>query len=392
MLVAICSGDEPPSVSRLRLRGERYLQAVKKMGLLVDWIHIGSKLALHRLNRTNCDVVHIHNVHGSWMSLKALSALCHRVPTVWTLHDEWALTGGLCYDLSHVGGKYGQEIRRMPGTDMCFPDSTAAQRFKRHLRDLLPQPSLVVCPSAYMEGLMHQSGKFPGVPCARVPYGLGFKDLPATALPRREARELMGFQPDDRVVLLLAAHLNSCFKGQSLAIDALKSLPADEFKVLVIGRGGEKIAGSIPQQVVAKGFLNDDKMIAAAYRAADVTLVPSVADNFPYVALESMACATPLVAFRIGGLTEMVGPNERGLLATPFEVSEFAGNIKSLLDSAEVRERMGNAGRRWVAENCGMAQWSERHRQLYQTAIEAFSARNSSMSMRSPAPTTKVVQ
>jgi glycosyltransferase involved in cell wall biosynthesis len=385
MLVAIRQEGDPASVSQMRLPGERWLQVVRTLYWPVDWIQIGSKLALHRVNPTNFDLVHFHNIHGYWMSLGAIQKLCRRMPSVWTLHDEWAPTGGLSYDLSHVQGKYAQEIRSTPGTEMYFPDSPRSQRCRTFIDRRLPRPSLIICPSGYMQRLVRESGRFPETECVRVPYGLRFKELPDVHKPRSEARRELGVGTDRPVVLLVAAHLHTFYKGISLAIDALQLLSRTGFKVLIIGRGGEEIARRIPQQVVATGFLTDDRMIAAAYRAADVTLVPSLADNFPYVALESMACATPVVAFRIGGLAEMIGDNERGLAASPFDIPQFAGNIKQLLDSPELRQRLGNSGKQWVDQNCDMAQWTQKHLALYQQALNNFAARGLDVPSRSQA-------
>lgn len=372
MLVCARSPLDPPSVMQGRLPGERALHIFRKLFGPIDWIHIGSRLALRRIRRGNFDVVHMHNLHGHWISLKGLKALCRQMPSLWTLHDEWATTGGMSYDLSRVGGKYEQDIRNYPGTDLHFPDSAKSQQYRRYLDPRLPQPAILICPSTYMQGLVAKSGRFPGVQCEHVPYGLRFKDLPDVRISRQEARQQFGFEPSDKIVLLAAAHMRAGFKGIPIAVDALRELPADACKVLIMGRGGEEIAQSLPQKAVATGFIKDDARVAAVYRAADVTLVPSVADNFPYVALESMACATPLLAFRVGGLTEMVGNNERGLLARPFDVSEYATNIKSLLQSPERRELLGANGRNWVDQNCDMQKWTQKHIDLYHAAIERF--------------------
>jgi glycogen synthase len=52
--------------------------------------------------------------------------------------------------------------------------------------------------------------------------------------------------------------------------------------------------------------------------------MPSLGENFPYVALESLACGTPVASFRVGGLVEILGVDERGVFARPFDADDLA--------------------------------------------------------------------
>jgi glycosyltransferase involved in cell wall biosynthesis len=188
------------------------------------------------------------------------------------------------------------------------------------------------------------------------------------------------------VVLLVAANFSSPFKGTQLGIEALKRLGGmtgggggggGDVTVLIAGarEEGADWAG-VPRPVFA-GFIGDEGRLAQAYRAADVTLMPSVADNFPYVALESLACGTPLATFRIGGLTEIVGADEadggrRGLAASPFDTGELAGNIAAILGDADRRRALGDAGRRWVKENCSMDAFVAANLAVYREAVDRW--------------------
>jgi glycosyltransferase involved in cell wall biosynthesis len=108
-------------------------------------------------------------------------------------------------------------------------------------------------------------------------------------------------------------------------------------------------ASSIPGvDARALGVLSEDEL-AYAYSAADVFLLPSLADNLPNTAIESSACGTPVVGFGVGGVPEIVRDGETGRVVEPGDGAAFADAVRALLDDEELRARLG-AGARAHAE------------------------------------------
>jgi glycosyltransferase involved in cell wall biosynthesis len=64
-------------------------------------------------------------------------------------------------------------------------------------------------------------------------------------------------------------------------------------------------------------------MKAIAYSAADLFLFPTRADNLPLVLQESMACGTPMISFKVGGVPDLVRPGITGYLANPEDIKDF---------------------------------------------------------------------
>lgn len=341
----------PAGVKSLRLPGEKYLKVVERLTGPADWRHLGSSGVLGRLSRRDCSLVHLHNLHGGWLSLRAAQRVAGRIPVVWTLHDEWALTGGTAYDLSRVFPDHNLDPR-LPSGCAAFLPGEHDRAYRRVVERWLPIPAAFISPSHYLMNLLAAHPRLSGVPRFLIPYGLGMLDSPQIDLPRELARARFEIGPEERVILLVAAHFSSPFKGIPLAVDALRQLAPRPIRVLVVGNGSEAIARQVPQAVKAVGFVDDPAVLASAYRAADVTLIPSIADNFPYVALESMACGTPLAAFRVGGLVEMIGDNERGLMADCFNTELLADNLRRLVEDRALARMMGAAGAAWVRERC----------------------------------------
>jgi len=113
----------------------------------------------------------------------------------------------------------------------------------------------------------------------------------------------------------------------------------------------------------------DDSTLARAYRAADVTLLPSLGENLPYVALESLACGTPLICFAIGGMPEIIGQNERGILCRSIDALEMVSHLEYLLSHPEIREKMSCEGVQWVRDNCEMTDYLQKITAVYRRVL-----------------------
>jgi D-inositol-3-phosphate glycosyltransferase len=87
------------------------------------------------------------------------------------------------------------------------------------------------------------------------------------------------------------------------------------------------------------------------YVAADVTVLPSYYESFGMVALEAMACGSPVVASRVGGLQTTVRDGVTGLLVTEGDPCALAGTITRVLGDDGLRWRLGREGQRWAAQH-----------------------------------------
>ncbi len=100
------------------------------------------------------------------------------------------------------------------------------------------------------------------------------------------------------------------------------------------------------------------------YNAADVCVVPSYYESFGLTALESMACGTPVVASRVGGLPNVVQHGRTGYLQSWRCPEAFANSLEIIVSSPSLRESMGRAARR-KAEDMGWGQVAATISQVY---------------------------
>ncbi len=93
------------------------------------------------------------------------------------------------------------------------------------------------------------------------------------------------------------------------------------------------------------GRLNDEGL-RLHYSAADVMVVPSRQDNLPQTAVEPITCGTPVVAFDIGGLPDIIEDRHTGRLVQPFVPEALAEGIAWCIENDERHKRLSNAARR----------------------------------------------
>lgn len=172
---------------------------------------------------------------------------------------------------------------------------------------------------------------------------------------KEEARRKLALHDDDRI-LLFVGRLEP-LKGVDILLGAAAQLESEtDCFVLVIGgdssaKGGEMahlrhLASElgISERVNFLGAVDHEKL-PLFYSAADVCVVPSFYESFGLVALEAMACGTPVVASRVGGLTATVRDGETGYLI-PWRCPEpFAERLELLLGNEELRRAFGEQAR-----------------------------------------------
>ena len=107
------------------------------------------------------------------------------------------------------------------------------------------------------------------------------------------------------------------------------------------------------------------------YNSADVYVLPSSRENFPFTLLESMACGVPPVVSKIGGLPEIVDNNINGIIVNPGSVKDIASSVTYLLDNPDIREKMGKEARKTVEEKFSWHKTALRTASAYKLMIDA---------------------
>ncbi len=115
------------------------------------------------------------------------------------------------------------------------------------------------------------------------------------------------------------------------------------------------------------GYLHDPISLKLTYSAADVFVFPSKSENLPNVIMESMACSTPVVAFDVGGISDMVEHKINGYLAKPFDVNDLCSGIDYILKNKD--KGLGINARSKIIENYSYDKIAKQYIELYRKLL-----------------------
>jgi D-inositol-3-phosphate glycosyltransferase len=184
---------------------------------------------------------------------------------------------------------------------------------------------------------------------------------------RSEARGVIGI--NGRKTVIFVGRLEP-IKGLDTLLKAISLLKRMKMKEggrqnppLLLIVGGEKDNGHskasthwISRQARSLGIEEDVVLVGPRpqehlswfYAASDLCVLPSRYESFGMVALEAMACGTPVVASRVGGLSYTVRDGDTGVLVTEGDPAILAESIGMLLEEEQLREEMGRRAVRWA--------------------------------------------
>jgi D-inositol-3-phosphate glycosyltransferase len=176
-------------------------------------------------------------------------------------------------------------------------------------------------------------------------------------MDRRQAREALSL--DGNPTLLFVGRLDP-LKGLDVLLHIIAALEDSTVRLLVVGGDpatgaeGRRLAAlaetlGLAAQVRFEGVVPQENL-PLYYNAADALVMPSYYESFGLAALESMACGTPVVAARVGGLASLVRDWDTGCLVAGHCPDSFAQRLEVILRHPDLRDSMGQAARRYAEE------------------------------------------
>jgi glycosyltransferase involved in cell wall biosynthesis len=200
--------------------------------------------------------------------------------------------------------------------------------------------------------------------------GIDF-DRVRAATPEARTRLRAEFAVEGGHLLLIAARLHP-EKGYEYLFRALPRIRKNvkgPLRLLVAGSGPFEAA--YRQQVAALGceeivhFLGFRNDVSDLMTAADLVLLPSVAEAFGLAAAEALYLGVPVVATRVGGIPEIVSDGIDGVLVPPADSGALADAIVELLSDEPRRLKLAGAGRAKVGERFRFEDMVRRYEELY---------------------------
>lgn len=307
---------------------------------------VGLNNAVNQINGMNPDVVHLHWISNAVIKIEDLARI--KAPIVWTLHDNWAFTGG-CHIMWECE-KFKKKCGYCPRLGSRNDKDLSRIIFNRKKRTYSKIPNMVVVGlSNWITNCTKESSLLKNHEVVNIPNPIDtniFKPLDT-----KHARSLWNLPTDKKLVLFGAISATSDInKGFKELIKSLDLLDDENIEFVIFGSSEPKEKPAFKFKTHYLGQLHDEVSLVSLYSAVDLMVVPSLQETLPQTASEAMACGTPVVAFGHTGLLDIVEHKKTGYLAKPFLEKDLSEGIKWVLNSSNYHNLSSNAREKIVQE------------------------------------------
>lgn len=316
----------------------------------------------------NPDIVHLHWIALGFVKIETLAKI--NKPIVWTLHDMWAFSGGCHYD--EECGRYINNCGRCPLLNSNKKEDLSYKIWKRKKKAWKNLDLTIVTVSSWLGECAKKSSLFHKTRVEVIPNGIDLNRF--KPIDKNVARDVLHLPKDKKLILFGAlGALSDKRKGFSLLKKALKELSSKENKnieIVIFGSLKPKSEENLGFKTHYLGRFYDEISLALVYSAADVMIVPSMQEAFGQTASESLACGTPVVAFGITGLLDIVDHQKNGYLAKPFDAADLAYGIKWVLGDKSRWKNLSESARAKVVNEFDIVKVAKRYEDLYKDIIK----------------------
>jgi glycosyltransferase involved in cell wall biosynthesis len=268
------------------------------------------------------DIVQLHWIAGQSFRLASLRNV--RVPVVWRLSDMWPFCG-----LEHLQPDAGRYVAPLDADAQPWSNLSEYVRRSKQATYRKIQRLTLVSPSRWLAAETKTSVLLGDRPIELIPTSCETDQF--SPKDKASCRRALELETQGPIILIGASSMGTRWKGQDLFVEAMAQVGRNggvPVHVVTFGRdpfGAELLDGLV--KVTHVGPVRDRRLMAMLYSAADVFVAPSRMENLSNAVLESLSCGTPVVAFDIGGMPDMIDHKVNGFLASPFDTGELAEGI-----------------------------------------------------------------
>lgn len=322
----------------------KILKKIERLTSLQSMLYTNGSRLIQMPAFQEADLIHLHIIHSGYFSISDLRSISNLKPTVWTLHDPWALTGHCIHPMDCERWKTG--CGKCPDLKTQIPLLFDTTRFLfNYKKNVYKKSKLeIIVASKWMKDMVEQSPMFENANIHRIPFGLDLKFY--SPFYKDSARKRLNISEDYIVISFRA--VNNEYKGLKHILEALELLDTDQ-KICIIASNGhqQKISKHLSNRfwVIEFDWINDEELMRDIMAASDIFLMPSIAEAFGLMAVEALACGKPIIVFEGTALPEVTFAPDVGIAVPKRNTGALHRAIKQLVDNRTERENRGKQGR-----------------------------------------------
>lgn len=335
-----------------------------------------SRRYIQRFIRKNkIDVIHLNNPHDNFLGIRDIADLAKMRPMIWTLHDFWAMTGHCTYP-------HGCDDRWKNGclTCSCLGNYPAIRKDVAHKlfeakKDAFRSHNITfTVPSGWMLE-QFQASHLKDQRCVCIYNSLDTKIW--KVLDKKEVRVKYQLDSSKKVIGFIAADPEKKLKGMDYLLKALEHIPDPENYLLLIAGKESNVLGRLSDRgfsVLHLGYLHSQTELNEFYAMADILVNPSVYETFGLTNIEAMACGTPVVAFPVCTMPELID-DSCGWIVSKISSEELSEGIRQAFLDIRVLAEKGRNSRKRIAHLFSEEKMLDQFEALYKEAAASHSGK-----------------
>lgn len=309
---------------------------------------ISTALLIGKLRKERYDIIHLHNIHGSFLNLHMLFSYIKKknIPVVWTFHDCWPFTGGCTHFTLNNCDKWKNgcnkcEYKKHFEANPCM----SALRYQCKKKWFTGISNLIiVTPSKWLCGLVKQSF-LNEYPIKVINNGINTEVFD---YKRSNNGKLCSY---DKHTILGVAMGWTYSKGLDAFIELARIIDDDRYEIVLVGTSRE-IDKQLPENIVSIHRTENVQQLVDIYSSASVFFNPTREDTYPTVNLEAIACGTPVVTFDACGSPETVNAVSGRVVKNRDVISAYREIEKICLDEEKNREKIAREAHLFQRDEC----------------------------------------
>lgn len=277
---------------------------------------------LNQIDEINPDVINLHWVNNGFFSVKQIKKLADKYKILWTLHDMWPMLG-----LEHYERSQFQDLKR--GKVFNFLNGLALKEKSALINH---QNIYFGCISNWLKEELEQRW--------------GLKER-VYITPNTYSELINNFEPSDKKatnvdggfnILLASKSSDSDYrKGFDILKSVLNLIDKDNITLNVLGCKQDSSYRIGKVKVNEHKSTNDEKKIIQHFKNSDLHICCSRMDNYPNTILEANGLLIPTIAFKVGGVSDMIEHDISGFLIEPFNIEKMTETIERMSKDDEMR-------------------------------------------------------
>ena len=294
-----------------------------------------SETDINWINNSDFDIINLHWINGVICN-KDIAKITK--PIIWTMHDSWPCCGAEHHpniienDTRWKDGYFrDNKPKTTKGIDLCRKVWSQKKKY------LSNKNITFIAPSNWEHDILKSSKLFGNCECSVIPNIID----KTIFYPKNQNNACKLFDiPSDKKVIGFGAAYDidnpKSMKGSFYLLEALKKLNnPEEFFLIIFGPANDSFTSKITIPYFACGYISNPHLLSSIYSCCDVIINPSLIENLPTICLESLFCGIPVVAFDVGGTSDIIVHKETGFLATPYKSEELVEGIEWCINNLE---------------------------------------------------------